>query len=210
VDKVIEFRLDTKNPEIEKPLAVKKSKDELEKQANWKNNKKDIAEVAIEKDASLRDFYNLYDPSFATKSDKDAYKRYMASLDSISERPLLLGTKRFYQIDFTNKGGLVMPLILEFEFEDGTKETQMIPAEVWRMNDEKISKVFAFDKPVRQVSLDPNNQTADTEMDNNFYPRKFVPNRFEIFKQNNGVRGQSQGETPMQVYKKENIKVEEK
>ncbi|MBC8111807.1 MAG: M1 family metallopeptidase, partial [Verrucomicrobia bacterium] len=202
LDEVTEFRLDSKNPDMEKPIAGTKSKTDLERDVTYQNNKKDLPTVALERNKELSDFYNTYDPNSITDADRENYKKYLATLDP-REKALLEAKKHFYQLDFSNKGGLIMPVILEFEFEDGSKEKKNIPAEVWRMNNNKISKVFAFDKVVKGITLDPNLETADIETDNNFYPRKVSPNRFELFKSNRGVRGQSQGENPMQQQKKD-------
>jgi hypothetical protein len=92
----------------------------------------------------------------------------------------------------------VMPIILKFEFEDGTHEIQRIPAEIWRMDNEKFSKVFALGKPVKQVILDPNLETSDIDLDDNYFPRRMMPSRFEIFKSEGFTRGASQGPNPMQ------------
>jgi hypothetical protein len=201
LDEVTEFRLDSKNPDTEKPIAGSKSKTDLERDVTYQNNKKDVPTVALERNKELGDFYNTYDPNAITDTDRENYKKYLATLDP-REKALLEAKKHFYQLDFSNKGGLVMPVILEFEFEDGSKEKQHIPAEVWRMNNNKFSKVFAFEKSVKGITLDPNLETADIETDNNFYPRRVSPNRFELFKSNRSVRGQSQGENPMQQQKK--------
>ncbi|SHG45781.1 M1 family metallopeptidase [Flagellimonas flava] len=91
--------------------------------------------------------------------------------------------KEFYKLTFSNLGGLVMPLLLEFEFEDGSKKKIEIPAEIWRTNENSISKMFYFDKKVRAVQLDPNNETSDTNTENNNFPRKEATSNFEKFKQ---------------------------
>lgn len=96
-----------------------------------------------------------------------------------------------------------MPLIIQFNFEDGTHELKRIPAEIFRLNDQKVSKVFALSKPVVSVELDPQEETADTERENNFFPRKAVPSRFEMFKQNGGGRWSGGGMNPMQKAKAE-------
>lgn len=200
IDNVEEFRLDSQNPDVEKPLAAKEKREELEKDITYQNNKRDLPTVAVERDKSLQDFYNSYDPNAITASDREAYQRYLASLDP-KEKALMESNKHFYQLDFSNKGGLVMPLILEFEFEDGATQIQRIPAEIWRYNNEKISKVFAFDQALKSVTLDPNLETADVDMENNYFPRKPVPSRFELFKQRTGFRGQGPGTNPMQQQK---------
>lgn len=203
IDNVMAFNLDSKNPDVEKPVLAEKAKMSMENDITFQNNKRDLPQTAIERNPALKDFYNSYDPNQATPSDRDAYQKYLASL-SPEERAFLEKKQYFYQLDFSNKGGLVMPLILEFQFEDGTKEVQRIPAEIWRYNNEQISKVFAFMKPVSQVVLDPLLETADVDTENNYFPRQAVPSRFELFKSRfGGARGQSQGENPMQQQRRE-------
>ena len=197
LDAVTEFRLDTKNPEVEKPLASKRSKEQLERDVTYQNNKRDIAATAVERNEALKDFYNTYDPNAPAPTDKDRYEKYIAGLGP-KERAIIEAKKNYYQLDLSNEGGLVMPLILKFEFEDGTSEIQRIPAEIWRLNDKKISKVFAFAKPVKQVILDPQEETADVNVENNYYPRRPIPSRFEVFKQEGFTRGASMGSNPMQ------------
>ena len=77
-----------------------------------------------------------------------------------------------------------MPVILEFEFEDGSKKLERIPAEIWRYNTASISRVFAFDKAVKQIVLDPYQETADTDLSNNAFPPRPAQSRFQMFKQN--------------------------
>jgi len=92
----------------------------------------------------------------------------------------------FYQLDFKNKGGLVMPLIIRFNFTDNTDKVIRIPAEIWKRNDQEVSKVFYFKKEVASVDLDPFLETADTEVEDNYWPRKNVPSKFDIFEQKKG------------------------
>lgn len=85
---------------------------------------------------------------------------------------------------FSNKGGLVMPLIIEFTFADGTKTTEFIPAEIWRYNENEITKTFAFEKQVTNIVVDPENNTADTDTENNVFPRVDLASRFDKFSKN--------------------------
>ncbi|MEQ8927146.1 MAG: M1 family metallopeptidase [Fulvivirga sp.] len=96
-----------------------------------------------------------------------------------------LENKNFYELTFTNKGGLISPIVVEFIFEDDSKELQTIPAEVWRLNESMIKKVFTFDKKVVHVVLDPYFETADTDMGNNLYPRKMTESEFDRFLEKN-------------------------
>lgn len=97
-----------------------------------------------------------------------------------------------------------MPLILQFEFADGSKEIIKIPVEIWRYDTREISKVFVFEKELKQVVLDPYRETADTDTENNMFPRQYVPTRFEMFKQKKSTRSsrKSNGANPMQRAKK--------
>jgi hypothetical protein len=93
--------------------------------------------------------------------------------------------KNFYQIRASNIGGLVMPIIFYFEFEDGSIERIQIPAEVWRYNESKINKVFFFDKVVKSVKIDPYQETADVDSSNNNFPREKSESEFKRFKERN-------------------------
>lgn len=89
-----------------------------------------------------------------------------------------------------------MPIILKFDFEDGTNEVIRIPAEIWRRTGEEVSKVFIFEKEVRSVRVDPFLETADTDLNNNSWPAKQEPTRYELFKQ------KQVNENPMQRQKR--------
>jgi hypothetical protein len=95
-------------------------------------------------------------------------------------KQFLNGNYNFYQIDFKNVGGLVMPIILEFTFEDGTTEVQRIPVEIWRRNSEAVSKVFHFNKTVANITLDPYYETADVDLTNNNWPKKEQPSAYKF------------------------------
>ena len=86
-----------------------------------------------------------------------------------------------------------MPIILDMKYKDGSNEIMRIPAEIWKLTNDKVSKVFVTDKEVSEIVLDPFLETADTDRSNNYYPPKQEINRFELFKARS--RG---GENPMQ------------
>ena len=90
-----------------------------------------------------------------------------------------------------------MPLILQFEFADGSTEIKRIPAQVWSRNNLKTSKVFAFQKEVTRVILDPFQETADCELSNNHWPPQIEESRFQLYKSSSGRRS-SGGSNPMQ------------
>jgi hypothetical protein len=105
----------------------------------------------------------------------------MERLDE-KEKAIIEKGLNYYQVDLSMVGGLVMPVILEFEYKDGTKETHQIPAEIWKMGSESVSKVFMSKKEVVRVVLDPYLETADTDRGNNYWPAQVEPSRFELFK----------------------------
>lgn len=192
------YRLDTQNPDAEN-LAKKEERDAQPTPISTFRNQKEIAKTQDEIDQDLRDFYTEYDPLDVTILDRESYKEYLGNL-SDDEHALLTEGKNYYQITFENVGGLVMPLIVEFEFVDGTKEIQKIPAEIWRFNDATVNKVFVLEKEVSQITLDPYLETADVDTGNNYFPPKHQFNRFELFKQRNSWgRG---GSNPMQKARK--------
>ena len=138
-------------------------------------------DFVVDRDPATRDFYNSYDPLTATERDIAAYEKWKRSLKP-DELALLNEDIHLYELSFKNIGGLVMPLILEWEFADGTKEVERIPAEIWKTSDE-VSKVFVKRKEVKSVTLDPFLETADCDLNNNSWPPKMVPTRFDVFKE---------------------------
>jgi hypothetical protein len=92
--------------------------------------------------------------------------------------------KNMYEITFSNKGGLIMPIILEWTYKDGSKEIERIPAQVWRKNENKVIKTFVKDKEVASVKLDPFNETADVNTDNNTYGDIKEPSKFKYLNKN--------------------------
>ena len=120
---------------------------------------------------------------------------------------MLMAGKNYYELAFRNIGGLVMPILLRFEFIDGTSEEHHIPAEIWRLNQDRVSKVFVTEKEVSQIILDPYLETADTDTSNNYYPPRQEISRFELFKKKN-ERWDEDGENPMQRARRAKNKVE--
>ena len=193
IDNVRWMRMDSKNPELEAAYNTK-IKSDAPRNISSIRNAESITQTQDEIDTKLRDFYYTYDPDKVTEEDKMRHKKYVENL-SDKERELLDAGYYYYEVTFKNIGGLVMPLILEFEYTDGTKEVQRIPAEIWRMMPHKeVTKVFPVKKEIAQITLDPFIETADTDMSNNYFPPKQQLNRFELFK--NSRRGARQN--PMQ------------
>ena len=98
------------------------------------------------------------------------------------EKELLQYGHELYFIDFENLGGLVMPLVLQVEYADGSQEEIRIPAEIWRKNAKKATKLLVRDKEIKSVTLDPWNELADADESNNMWPRAIKKSRVELFK----------------------------
>lgn len=194
------YKLDNRTP-AEKKADEKKAAEKEAYHISMDFNKKDIPQSVVEADPDTRDFYNSYNPFTVTPEDEKAYRDFMASL-SPKEKELINSGLNFYELKFRNVGGLVMPLIIQFNYTDGTSEIERIPAEIWRLNEWEVSKVFAKKKEVSNIVLDPLRETADIDESNNYWPRQFVPSRFEMFKGSGGVRGASRGDNPMKKAQK--------
>ncbi len=119
---------------------------------------------------------------FVFKNTKSSdYREFRNRLDE-DQVKLSLEGKNFYEVTFTNRGGLVTPLIIEWTYSDGTMEIEKLPAEIWRHNEKEVKKVFVKDKEVIKVVLDPNKMTADTNIEDNIFPRQADVSRFDKFK----------------------------
>ncbi|MDA9773386.1 M1 family metallopeptidase [Saprospiraceae bacterium] len=180
LDQVNWFTLETGNPKDSKGLA-KERRDAQPKSISKQRNEKEIKETYAEKDPTLNDFYNTYDPLNPTSLDEQAYKKYLKSIGE-EEKNFLKEDQNFYELSFTNKGGLVMPIIFQFEFTDGSTEVVRIPAEIWHKGQTTVSKVFKRKKEVRRVILDPFLETADVDRTNNYFPPETEMDQFELFK----------------------------
>ena len=161
-----------------------------------------------DKDTSTQDFYWRYDRGLENVDTTKEYTIKGEPAENLNEKERekfknLIG----YQIDFSNKGGLVMPLILEFTFEDGSKLSDKISAQIWRKNEKTVSKTYFFDKKLKSIQLDPMKETADIDTSNNFWGTFSEPTKFQVFKdrQQQRARGAAAGMVnPMQAAGKKN------
>ncbi|WP_240966282.1 M1 family metallopeptidase [Pseudoflavitalea sp. G-6-1-2] len=155
----------------------------------------------VDKDPELQDFYYRYargKEAYDTTTYKVQVPSQITAADAASlERA---AGKHFYEVAISNKGGLVMPVIIEWTYKDGTKEIDRIPAQVWRMNEKNIVKAFMKDKEVASVQLDPYRETADIDESNNNWGKIAAPSRFALYKAKNAnvPRAAAPGINPMQ------------
>jgi len=145
-------------------------------------NRAQFGTFPVERDSTVRDFYNTYRPWETEDSMNVTIRMKYDSLFTKEEKTKKFGNKNYYELHFSNKGGLVMPVIIEWTYEDGTKEVETIPVEIWRKNEEKFTKVFVKNKEVKSIVIDPYKETADVDESNNMFPIREMPNRFQLFK----------------------------
>lgn len=198
LDQIRWMQPSTGNPDVEKPIGRLAEEDEPE-DISLIRDAEFIPESYLEADPTLRDFYTDYTEWKVLNLDRDDFTDYLASLDD-EDKAMLSSGKQFYEITFRNDGGLVMPLIVGFEYEEGEMEVRKIPAEIWRMSEPTVTKVFVTDRPATRIVLDPYLETADVDMSDNYWPPRPTPTRFEMFKQSERGAG---GENPMQRAQRE-------
>jgi hypothetical protein len=109
------------------------------------------------------------------------YKEFKSRVDDNAIRQKL-ADKNIYELTFKNAGGLVTPIIIEWTYKDGSKEIERIPAEVWRLNENEVTKVFVKQKEVINIVVDPNAELADIDPNNNVFPKKAAESKFDQFK----------------------------
>ncbi|HZV65348.1 MAG TPA: M1 family metallopeptidase, partial [Telluria sp.] len=183
IDGITEYGVSTKNPEIEK--AWKKEQKDAEPLSVTQQRNKGSMAYKVDGHPELKDFYNEHDEFTVTNADRNKYAETVGGLEDW-EKALLAQGKHLYLVDFSNLGGLVMPLILEIELKSGKKYIERIPAEVWRYSSKKITKLIVTDEPMVGLTQDPYWETADIDTSNNSWPRKITPSRVELYKAERG------------------------
>jgi hypothetical protein len=133
-------------------------------------------------DRKYQDFDNGPEPFSLVPTDPRLNGEFRSVVDdkAIMQK---LENKNIYEVTLSNKGGLVMPVIIQWTYTDGTKEIERIPAEIWRVNEKKINKVFIKDKEVANVVLDPNQELTDVNLQDNVFPKRAGgPSKFDSFR----------------------------
>jgi hypothetical protein len=181
LDAVRAYTLDTRDPAIEKPRAKQEKTDRPRTPAQTRNA---TLPKRIDAYPELRDFYNDYDEATILPSDKKKYEELLKTLAKDKIRPEVLKTKRnFYLVEFSNVGGLVMPIILKIDYTDGSTEELRIPAEIWRVDNAKAAKLIMTQKEIKALQIDPHEEIGDADVENNFWPRRAIKSRFQLFKE---------------------------
>jgi hypothetical protein len=166
-------------------------------------NREEGIKFRVDQDTSLQDFYYKYDRGIEKyDTAKFAVTNPGFKPEALTaEEKARYANQNLYEVSFSNKGGLQMPIIVEWTYKDGTREVEKIPAQVWRYNESKVVKTFVKDKEVASVKLDPYRETADINEANNGWNTIPEPTKFAVFKarQGGGPRGGGgQANNPMQ------------
>lgn len=179
VDNVSVYTIDTQDPSIEKGRLR-----EIAGESPVTRRAEGFAAEPKRTDRypGLLDFYNSYDPLDVTPRDRRAYDALVGRLGPGEREMLGLGLN-FYVLEFSNVGGLVMPIIYEARYTDGTSEEVRIPAEIWRRDNRAVARLHVTEKTIESIVLDPRSETADGDVSNNHWPRRAPESRFRLFQQ---------------------------
>ncbi|MBU2894806.1 M1 family metallopeptidase [Colwellia sp. D2M02] len=186
IDKVYQMRLDTHNPDIDfaRLRDIEQNKpSSLFVERNKALNK----ELWVDRNKDITDFYDENDRFTVTNKERNAYQKLLKKMEPWEREVLARAVKEdnnYYVLEFSNRGGLVMPILLELTYTDGTKEEQYIPAEIWRRTPKNVRKLIVTEKKkeLASVVVDPGWETADVEIENNYYPRRIIPSRVQAYK----------------------------
>ncbi|MFZ5609286.1 MAG: M1 family aminopeptidase [Pseudomonadota bacterium] len=179
IDRVTLATIDTENPDIEEPRKRKEKADAPATLTELRN--RGIAR-RVDRDPALKDFYNAHDEFTVTDETRRKYQNMLKDLESW-EAELLANGANLYFIEFSNRGGLVMPIILRIDYAKGRPEEIRIPAEIWRQNPKQAIKLLVSAREITAITVDPHGETADTDTSNNLWPRRPQPARLELFKE---------------------------
>ncbi|GIX17380.1 MAG: aminopeptidase [Rhodothalassiaceae bacterium] len=168
VARVVRARIDTKDPQRE--MAWKRARDEA--LGPDLQEKLDAGlQRRVDRDPHLKDFYNEHDEYTVSPKDVADYEKLLEGL-SEKEKALLATGKRLTFVTFENLGGLVSPLPLEIRYADGSTTRLTLPAEIWRRDPRKATKLFVTDKEITGIRFDPDRGTGDVDLWNNAWPRE--------------------------------------
>ncbi len=144
-------------------------------------SEKDLGPMVYMVEEGSEDFNESLTEGDAVANSK-SLKEYMMDNFTAEERKEFKTPKYFYEVTFEKPGGLVMPLIVQYTYKDGTEETIKYPAQIWRKNDKSVSKVISTDKELVKVVVDPKFETADIDTSNNTWPQNSSASQFDRFK----------------------------
>ncbi len=188
LDRVYQMQIDTENPDIDyaRQRDIEKS---ISPSLFSERNALQGMQTWVERNTDVRDFYDDNDQFTVTNVERNSYNSFLNGLEDWERTALDRAVEEdmnYYLLEFSNIGGLVMPIILQVEYVDGSKEEIRYPAETWRRYPHSIKKLLVREKDIQNIVIDPMRETADADIENNFYPRRIIPSRIESFKSSGG------------------------
>lgn len=185
LDRVYQMRIDTEDPDIDYDRQRDFEK-ALPPSVLIERNRQQGLQTWVERNSDVTDFYDENDQFTVTNKERNRYNSFLEGLEDWERQVLDRAVEEdlnYYLLEFSNEGGLIMPIILEIEFDNGTKEEIRFPAEIWRRSAAQVKKLLVSENDIVNIVIDPRQETADTDIENNYYPRRIIPSRIESFKQ---------------------------
>ncbi|MEP3655077.1 MAG: M1 family metallopeptidase [Litorimonas sp.] len=184
---VREYQISTQDPDIEKDMEREEYQKNRPENISQIRNREEGLKPRLKRYSDLEDFYNENDKFTVTNADRNKFKKFYDGLKDWERKAYdraMEDGKYLYFVDFKNLGGLISPLPVTIEYENGTSEEYMIPAEIWRRNSESVTKLFSLDNRVARFKLDVHHQTADADFSNNAFPPSISQSRIDLMKSN--------------------------
>jgi hypothetical protein len=186
-----EYKISSLDPDVEYPLQREEHQQDVPETLGQVRNREEGRETRLQKNPELGDFYNENDRFTVSNTDRNHYQDTLEGLEDWERAALQRAVdedKFVYFVDFENIGGLVSPLPLLITNEGGSQESIMLPAEIWRRNNQWVSKMMIRDTAIRSIDLDPEHRTADADFSNNQFPSRIQRSRIELYKNDNEDR----------------------
>lgn len=188
LDRVYQMRIDTENPDID--LSRQRDAEKATSPSVFSDrNREEGMRTWVERNSDVRDYYDDNDLYTVTNVDRNNYNSFLNGLEDWERAALDRAVEEdlnYYLLEFSNVGGLVMPIIVDIEYVDGSREEIRYPAEIWRRYPDRIKKLLVSEKDIQNIVIDPMRETADADIENNHYPRRIIPSRIESFKFSGG------------------------
>ena len=184
LDRVYEMRLDTEDPDVDY-ARLREVKDSEPPSVFVEKNRAEGRRTWIERNPDVRDFYDENDEFTVTEVERTRYEEFLAGLEDWERATLERAVDEdlnYYILEFSNLGGLVMPILLEVTYAGGRQERINLPAETWRRAAHGVKKLLVSPEKISSIVVDPKWETADADIENNYYPSRMIPSRIESIK----------------------------
>ena len=188
---VREYQVSSTNPDAESELNRQEHAAEVPEALTQMRNREEGRKTYLERHPELADFYNEDDQFTPSNADRNEHTAMLDDLEDWEYDAIVRATAEedfIYFLDFENVGGLPTPLPLLITNVDGSEEFLMLPAEIWRRNHQKITKLLIRDTAIQSIALDPRHETADADFSNNHFPRQIEKSRIELYKSEDETR----------------------